>query len=339
MTAWYRRALLALAVATSTQALAAHALDPRLPQVTYEAGALPAAGFPASTNCSAAVDDFQVHAYNDNFFILRESGCVNAEKPFLYLLFGQDRAILFDTGAGDDTDAATGRVPDVVGAVDKVIQQWLVKHQRGSLPLVVTHLHSHSDHTWGDFQFINRPDTTFVEPADVAVLQRFFGIGNWPEQVGSYDLGGRVLDIIPIPGHDATSIAVYDRQTAVLLTGDSVYPGRIYVNDPDPQVTHASLQRLVDFTRTRLVAHVLGSHIEQRAPYADNPRGQNYTPQEVGLALGRAHLLEMLEATRLRTGEGDASRIPQKAYRDFTICGVYPACAPINVPAQVNAVP
>jgi len=31
--------------------------------------------------------------------------------------------------------------------------------------------------------------------------------------------------------HDAVSIAVYDRQTAILFTGDSVYPGRLYIRD------------------------------------------------------------------------------------------------------------
>ena len=44
--------------------------------------------------------EFQVHAYNDDFYILRQAAYTNYEKPFLYLLFGNDRAILFDTGAG-----------------------------------------------------------------------------------------------------------------------------------------------------------------------------------------------------------------------------------------------
>ncbi len=334
MNAFLKCACMAIAVAAAPLVSAAQTAAQHLPSVQYEEGQLPLAWSSGAANCAATSEDFQVHAYNDNLYILRESGCVNAEKPFLYLLFGEDRALLFDTGAGSDTDPSTGRVPDVVGAVDKVINQWLAKHNRRSLPLVVAHLHSHADHTWGDALFVKRPNTTLVKPGDVEALKTFFGIAKWPQQVGTYDLGGRVLDIIPIPGHDATSIAAYDRQTAVLLTGDSVYPGRIYVNDADPQVTQDSLQRLVDFTRTRLVAHVLGSHIEQRAPYADNPKGQHYAPQEMGLALGRAHLLEMLEAAKLRTGQGDQSRITQKAYRDFTLCGVYPACAPVNVPVQ-----
>ncbi|RON10205.1 hypothetical protein BK659_05520 [Pseudomonas brassicacearum] len=295
----------------------------------FETGSLPAQWVSGGPKCATFRDDFQVHAYNDNFYVLRETGCVNSEKPFLYLLFGKERAILFDTGAGNDTDSSTGRVPNVAAAVDQVINQWLVKNHRQSIPLVVAHLHSHDDHVWGDFQFANRPATTLVKPNDVDALKRFFGIARWPQETATYDLGGRILDIIPVPGHDATSIAVYDRQTAVLLTGDVVYPGRIYVNEPDPQVMQDSLQRLVDFTSTRPVAHVLGSHIEQRGPYVDYPRGEHYAPQEVALQLGRAHLLEMLEATRLRTGK----QITQKAYRDFTLCGAYPKCEPVNATA------
>lgn len=294
--------------------------------LSFETGSLPAQWISGGPACATFLEDFQVHAYNDNFYVLRETGCVNSEKPFLYLLFGKDRAILFDTGAGEDTDSSTGRVPNVAAAVDRVINQWLVKNQRQSIPLVVAHLHAHEDHVWGDFQFAKRPATTLVKPNDVDALKRFFGFTQWPLKTATYDLGGRILDIIPVPGHDATSIAVYDRQTAVLLTGDVLYPGRIYVNVPDPQVMQDSLQRLVDFTSTRPIAHVLGSHIEQRGPYADYPRGQHYAPQEMALPLGRAHLLELLEATRLRTG----NQITQKAYRDFTLCGVYPTCEPVE---------
>ena len=48
---------------------------------------------------------FAVHEYNDDFYIIRESGCVHYEKPFLYLIFGEDKAMLMDTGAGT-TDLA-----------------------------------------------------------------------------------------------------------------------------------------------------------------------------------------------------------------------------------------
>jgi glyoxylase-like metal-dependent hydrolase (beta-lactamase superfamily II) len=188
---------------------------------------------------------------------------------------------------------------------------------------VVTHLHSHFDHIWGDPQFTSRPDTTFVPPGSVSALQSFFGIRHWPTDIVQYDLGGRILDIIPVPGHDLTHIAVYDRQTAVLLTGDVLYPGRLYINVPDHDVFEASVQRLVDFTSSVPVAHVLGTHIEQKGPYEDYPFFTHFSPDELPLQLGRAHLLELLQASQLRNRD---KTIVQKQYRDFTICGVFPNC-------------
>src|SRR4051812_29763327 len=79
-------------------------------------GVLPEKWSSGSPHCTRVSPEFQVHQYNEDFFILRESGCVNDEKPFIYLLFGKDKAILFDTGAG--SYEVEGK-PDVVGAVRK----------------------------------------------------------------------------------------------------------------------------------------------------------------------------------------------------------------------------
>jgi hydroxyacylglutathione hydrolase len=67
-----------------------------------EPGLLPASWLSGGPNC-VSVPDWQVHEYNDNFYILRESGCINYEKPFLYLIFGDKKALLEDTGAGQVT--------------------------------------------------------------------------------------------------------------------------------------------------------------------------------------------------------------------------------------------
>ena len=64
-----------------------------------------------------------------------------------------------------------------------------------------------------------------VTPLTVEGTQAFFKIATWPEELGQIDLGERVIDVIPIPGHDKLSIALYDRQTGILFTGDSLYPG------------------------------------------------------------------------------------------------------------------
>jgi hydroxyacylglutathione hydrolase len=42
---------------------------------------------------------WQIHSYNENTYILRQSGFTDAEKPFLYLMFGEKGAFLLDTGS------------------------------------------------------------------------------------------------------------------------------------------------------------------------------------------------------------------------------------------------
>jgi hydroxyacylglutathione hydrolase len=122
-----------------------------------------------------------------------------------------------------------------------------------------------------------------------------------------------VLDVIAIPGHDILSIAFYDRQTGVLLTGDSLYPGRLYVRD-FPEFIR-STERLVEFTRGKVVTHILGTHIEQSStPYKDYPVGTKYQPEEHELALSRGQLLELADA--LSAMKGTAVRM---AMRDFTV--------------------
>ena len=249
------------------------------------------------------IPEFQVHEYNADFFILRQSGCTNFEKPFLYLLFGNDRALLVDSGAGE---------VDVAAAVEGVRRHWLKSRGRETIPLVVAHSHAHGDHIAGDAQLRRLPNTTALAPSLDAV-RKFFRISDWPHQIVTFDLGGRVLDIVPIPGHEPASIAIYDRQTAVLLTGDTLYPGRLFVDDDRAYIE--SITRLVHFTASHPVAHILGCHIENtRIPFVDFPPGTIFQPDEHELALGRAHLLELHDALQAMSGT-----IVTRALRDFVI--------------------
>jgi glyoxylase-like metal-dependent hydrolase (beta-lactamase superfamily II) len=265
-------------------------------------GALPAKWITGGPNC-IEVPDWQVHAYNEDFYILRQSGCVNYEKPFLYLLFGKDKALLEDTGASPS---------DAARVVMDVIAKWLKAKNRASITLIVAHSHSHGDHVAGDAGFHGLANVIMV-PLTVEGTREFFGIEKWPDGIGHVDLGERMLDVIPIPGHDALSLAFYDRETGVLLTGDSLYPGRLYVRDFPAFVR--STVRLVEFTHGKIVAHVLGTHIEQMAvPYKDYVVGTKYQPDEHELGLSRGNLLELEEALR---GMGDAPA--RMAMRDFTV--------------------
>ncbi|ADW69345.1 beta-lactamase domain-containing protein [Granulicella tundricola MP5ACTX9] len=257
--------------------------------------------------------EWQVHEYNPEFFILRQSGCTDFEKPFVYLIFGEKRALLYDTGSRNGNLAPT---------LQRVMHLWLLRNHRTSMPLVVVHSHSHSDHTAGDtdIQALTDPaiPITFIA-ANVEATKALYGIVNWPEDTGSIDLGDRVIDAVPIPGHDTVSVALYDRKTAVLLTGDSVYPGRLYIRDFDAFTK--SNQRLMRFTQDKLVTHILGCHIEEtRTPFLDYPVGTIYQPDEHELSLSRGVLLEMQSA--LDGMHGTPRRV---AYADFSLWPSGPA--------------
>ena len=265
----------------------------------FESGGLPAHWTDQSPGCESA-PAFRVHEYNSTFIILRQSGCTHFEKPFLYLLFGSKEALLVDTGA---------RGADVSTVLEPLLRR---KSEANPLPLLVIHSHGHSDHTAGDTALRGRAATRVIE-AQPREIARFFSLKNWPTDIAKYDLGDRIIDIVPIPGHDGASIAIYDRRTGNLLTGDTLYPGRLYVRDRRAFVE--SVERLVTFTQTRRVTHILGAHIENtRTPYLDYPEGTKFQPEEHGLELGRAHLLELRDAL-LRMGD----HLERRVLRDFTI--------------------
>jgi hydroxyacylglutathione hydrolase len=279
-----------------------------------ETGVVPAS-WPASGPKCMETPDWLVHEYNPNLYLIRQSGCLDFEKPFLFLIFGKDRGLLLDTGSRNFPAAEM---------LQNVAGKWLKRNQRASIEIVVVHTHPHSDHVAGDeeLKHLNSPSISIkLVPPTLEDSKAFYGISNWPDQTGSVDLGDRVIDAIPIPGHSPVSIAFYDRRTAILFTGDSLYPGRLYVNNWDDFVK--STRRLVDFTKGKLVAHVLGNHIEQsRTAYLDYPVGTIYQPNEHSLAMSRGDLLELMDAL---SSLHEPTRL---AMRDFSIWPVPPDSQP-----------
>ncbi len=253
----------------------------------------PSGTFPDAWNHGASCANepaIQIHAYDKDTFILRQSLCTSFEAPFLYLLFGNDKVLLEDTGAGGIA---------LRKAVDDIISQWLEDNGKSSIQLVVVNSHSHGDHVAGNSLFVNRPDTTIVG-LGVNALKSFFGIASWPTDVATFELGDRTLDIVPIPGHQGADIAIYDRRTGILTTGDTLYPGRLFINTfSDYQ---KSIERLVQFTKTtkkRPVCAILGAHIEMTStPGIDFAFGSTIHPDEHPLPLARKHLLELNTALK-----------------------------------------
>jgi glyoxylase-like metal-dependent hydrolase (beta-lactamase superfamily II) len=252
--------------------------------------------------------EIQVHAYDEHTFILRQNMAVNYEAPFLFLLFGNTRAVLIDTGATESAEFFPLR-----RVVDELVERWLGRNPRDGYELLVLHTHAHGDHVAGDAQFADRPDTVVVD-AKLSSARQFFGFGADPDKVAHVDLGGRVLECLATPGHHEAAVTFYDPYTGLLVTGDTVYPGRLYV--VDWSAFSDTIDRLIAFAATRPVTHVLGCHIEMTSrPGVDYPVLTTYQPDEPPLQMTVAQLHDIRAAIK---EIGD--RPGWRAFPDFVLC-------------------
>jgi glyoxylase-like metal-dependent hydrolase (beta-lactamase superfamily II) len=238
-----------------------------------------------SVDCSGNRDPaIEVFQADSQTYIFRQNKCVHFEAPFMYILFGEHTVLVQDTGATADPS----RFP-----LYETVHGLIARKSSRPLKVLVVHSHSHSDHTAADSQFRGKPGVTLVEPTSAAV-RTYFGFKNWPQGSVTIDLGGRRLEVIPTPGHHDESLAIYDARTGWLLTGDSVYPGRLYVKDW--REYRASIERLVEFSKTRSISAVLGSHIEMSEAGTLFQVGSTYQPHEASLVLSAQHLSQLNQA-------------------------------------------
>ena len=157
-----------------------------------------------------------------------------------YLILGQRRALLFDTGPG---------VRDISKAVRKLT----------TLPVTALPSHMHFDHTGGLSGFAN------IALADLPVLRACMQDGwlmptddlyvgywegmtwtpvkpaNWLAIGSEIDLGGRRLQLLHTPGHSPDSISLQDRESGLLFAADFVYPGKLYA-----QIANSDLKSYLD---------------------------------------------------------------------------------------------
>ena len=255
-----------LALACSVFATVAFSAQPMLQDKQWNHG---------SADCAVNKDPaIEVHSYSSTSYILRQNKCQSFEAPFMYLLIGKDSALLLDTGA--TADAVAFPLYETVNALV------------GEKHLLVVHSHGHRDHIAADPQFDNREGVTLVTAGGSGYLETL-GIMNWPDGEGRIDLGGRELRVIPVPGHQEESIAIYDPETQWLLTGDTVYPGLIYVKNWDDY--RMSIARLARFASANDVSMVLGAHIEVTHRQGEYyPVGTSYQPEEAPLPINPATL-------------------------------------------------
>ncbi len=178
-----------------------------------------------------------------------------SEETIGYLIVGTNRALLFDTGMG-------------ISDIKKVTQE-LTK-----LPVIVLNSHTHNDHVGGNWQFdtVYGMDTDFtrqnakgsrddaqaeITPGQICgELPKEFDTKSYstrPWKITAYihdsdkiELGNRTIEVIATPGHTPDAISLLDRSNGLLFTGDTYYPGPIWLFRPetDFKAYAASISRL-----------------------------------------------------------------------------------------------
>ncbi|MBI3477909.1 MAG: MBL fold metallo-hydrolase [Acidobacteria bacterium] len=184
---------------------------------------------------------FEVYKIRPGVFAIYEAK--QFEEVISYLILGDKRALLFDTGLG-------------VGKISAVVTRLT------ALPVTIINSHTHFDHVGGNAEFAgvwNR-DLPFTQgnmrgqsnaySSDALAAERLCGslpsgvnptsyaIRPWKSshslQDGeAIDLGGRTVEVLFTPGHTPDSLMLLDRKNGLLFTGDTFYPGPIYLFVPE----------------------------------------------------------------------------------------------------------
>lgn len=127
-----------------------------------------------------------------------------------FLVLGEERALLFDTGFGDTEVLAAARTLTDL-PIDLVLTHGDPDHVGGLGDFTSCRLHP------GDWHKITAP-VSLTPLAEGEVLR----------------CGRFAFEVIAIPGHTPGSVAFYDRVQKILLPGDSVQQGGpIYMFGPD----------------------------------------------------------------------------------------------------------
>ena len=210
---------------------------------------------------------FEVYKPAQGVFAIYEPH--QAEETISYLIVGEKRALLFDTGMG-------------ISDLKKVVAQLT------NLPIVLVNSHTHNDHVGDNWEFstIYGMDTDFtrqnargsrldaqaeITPDQIcgplpkgfdskAYATRPWKITAYTHDGDRFDLGGRTLEVIATPGHTPDSISLLDRTNGLLFTGDTYCRAPIWLFRPETDLDAyaASIRRLAALAPQ--VRVVMGAH-------------------------------------------------------------------------------
>lgn len=135
---------------------------------------------------------------------------IDQEMVRSFLIVGEERALLLDTGAEPcDLTALLRSVTD--------------------RPILLVQTHGDGDHTANSGLF---PEI-FAHPREFGVICRFrpeLEARLRPVSEGDlFDLGGTVLEVVDTPGHTPGSICLLDRARRALFSGDTVSRGPVFL--------------------------------------------------------------------------------------------------------------
>ena len=121
-------------------------------------------------------------------------------------------------------------------------------------------------------------------------VKRHFHFSDWPNGAAQIDLGERIVDVLPTPGHYPSELSYYDRQTGLFFSGDFLLPGRLLIADKNADL--ASARRVIQFLGDQPVTYVLGGHVELDQT-GHTFLGDHYHPHERPLQLSKDQLLQL----------------------------------------------
>jgi glyoxylase-like metal-dependent hydrolase (beta-lactamase superfamily II) len=208
---------------------------------------------------------FEVYRIRPGVFAIYEPH--QSEEVISYLILGDKKALLFDTGMG-------------ISNIRKVVEGLT------PLPVSVVNSHTHNDHVGDNWRFrdVYGMDTDFTRenargskadaqaelaPGEICgdlppgfdpktYVTRPFNITHWLRGGEKIDLGGRVIEVISTPGHTPDSISLWDAANGLLFTGDMYYAGPIYLFRPETNLDayEASIQKMASLpAKLLLPAH------------------------------------------------------------------------------------